>query len=132
MVAYADTGFLVSLYLEESTSEAADAALGEKRQPLPLTPLGSLELRNALNRAVHRQRITAAERDALWSDVETDVFWRRRQKSNQELDNHHESAKRRLNELDKYFGRLDKAFARQLRQNAALEKTSFFGASASS
>jgi len=73
MVAYADTGFLVSLYLEESTSEAADAALGEKRQPLPLTPLGSLELRNALNRAVHRQRITAAERDAIWGDVDTDI-----------------------------------------------------------
>ena len=73
MVAYADTGFLVSLYLEESTSKAADAALGKNRQPLPLTPLGLLEFRNALNRAVHQQRITTAERDALWQDVETDI-----------------------------------------------------------
>jgi len=73
MVAFADTGFIASLYLEESTSKAADAALGTKRVPLPLTPLAALELRNAFNRAVQRQRITAAQRDALWQDVEADI-----------------------------------------------------------
>ena len=73
MVAFADTGFIASLYLEESTSKAADAALGTKRVPLPLTPLAALELRNAFNRAVQRQRITAAQRDALWQDVEADL-----------------------------------------------------------
>jgi hypothetical protein len=73
MVAFADTGFIASLYLEETTSQAADAALGKKRDPLPLTPLVTLELRNALNRAVQRQRITIAQRDALWQDVEADI-----------------------------------------------------------
>jgi len=73
MVAFADTGFIASLYLAEATSKAADAALGSKRESLPLTPLAMLELRNAFNRAVQRQRITAAERDALWQDVETDI-----------------------------------------------------------
>ena len=73
MVAFADTGFIASLYLEESTSDAADAALGTNREPLPLTPLAALELRNAFNRAVQRQRITAAQRDALWQDVEADI-----------------------------------------------------------
>ena len=73
MVAFADTGFIASLYLEESTSKAADAALGTKRVPLPLTPLAALELRNAVNRAVQRQRISAAQRDALWQDVEADI-----------------------------------------------------------
>ena len=73
MVAFADTGFIASLYLEESTSKAADAALGTKRVPLPLTPLAALELRNAFNRAVQCQRITAAQRDALWQDVEADI-----------------------------------------------------------
>jgi predicted nucleic acid-binding protein len=73
MVAFADTGFIASLYLEESTSEAADAALGTNREPLPLTPLAMLELRNAFNRAVQRQRITVAERNALWQDVEADI-----------------------------------------------------------
>ena len=36
MVAFADTGFIASLYLEESTSKVADAAVGTKREPLPL------------------------------------------------------------------------------------------------
>ena len=40
---------------------------------MPLTPLALLELRNAFNRAVQRQRITAAQRDALWQDVEADI-----------------------------------------------------------
>jgi len=73
MVAFADTGFIASLYLEETTSQAADEALGQKREPLPLTPLAMLELRNAFNRAVQRQRITVTERDALWQDVEADI-----------------------------------------------------------
>ena len=73
MVAFADTGFIASLYLEETTSQAADEALGPQREPLPLTPLALLELRNAFNRAVQRQRITVAERDALWQDVEADI-----------------------------------------------------------
>jgi len=38
-----------------------------------LTPLVELELRNALNRSVQRGRITAAQRDALWQDVEADI-----------------------------------------------------------
>jgi hypothetical protein len=73
VVGFADTGFIASLYLEESTSKAADAALGPNREPLFLTPLVMLELRNAFNRALHRQRITVAERDALWQDVEADI-----------------------------------------------------------
>ncbi len=73
MVAYADTGLLVSLYLAETTSQAADAALGPNRQPLPVIPLGMLEMRNAFNLAVKSQRITPAERDALWQDVEADL-----------------------------------------------------------
>ena len=73
MLAFADTGFLASLYLKESTSARARAAMQGAPVPLPLTPLGALELRNALNRAVHRQRISIADRDALWRDVETDI-----------------------------------------------------------
>jgi predicted nucleic acid-binding protein len=73
MVAFADTGFIASLYLEESTSKAADAALGPDGHPLPLTPLAMLELRNAFNRSVQRQRITTAQRDALWQDVQADI-----------------------------------------------------------
>jgi predicted nucleic acid-binding protein len=73
MVAFADTGFIASLYLKESTSAQARATMQLQSVVLPLTPLSMLELRNAFNRSVQRQRITSAERDALWQDVESDI-----------------------------------------------------------
>ncbi len=73
MVAFADTGFLGSLYLKESTSAAARTAIQSDSVVLPYTPLVALELRNALNRAVQRGRITLAQRDALRQDVEADI-----------------------------------------------------------
>jgi len=73
MVAFADTGFIASLYLQESTSAQARAAIQAAPVVLPLTPLILLELRNAFNRSVQRQRITAAQRDLLWQDVEADI-----------------------------------------------------------
>jgi hypothetical protein len=73
MVAFADTGFLASLYLKESTSVAALAAIQSDPAILPYTPLVALELRNSLNRAVLHRRITMAQRDALWQDVEMDI-----------------------------------------------------------
>jgi predicted nucleic acid-binding protein len=73
MVAFADTGFVASLYLKESTSAQARGAIQGTAVVLPLTPLAMLELRNAFNRSVQRQRITAAQRDALWQDVEADI-----------------------------------------------------------
>jgi hypothetical protein len=73
VVAFADTGFLASLYLQETTSPQARAAMQAAPVVLPLTPLAILELRNAFNRAVHRQRITTSQRDALWQDIEADI-----------------------------------------------------------
>ena len=73
MVAFADTGFIASLYLKESTSAEARAIVQAAPVVLPLTPLAMLELRNAFNRSVQRQRITTAQRDALWQDVEADI-----------------------------------------------------------
>jgi hypothetical protein len=67
---YADTGFLVSLFLEETTSVAADQALVGLKGPLMLTPLTVLELRNALNLAIVRKGLTVTERDALWHEFE--------------------------------------------------------------
>lgn len=73
MKSYADTGFLVSLYLNEATTVAANAAVQSVRQPLPLIPLGFLELRNALYLAVFRKQITEATRLAAWRRVELDI-----------------------------------------------------------
>ncbi len=73
MVAFADTGFLASLYLKESTSGQAQATIAATPVVLPLTPHSLLELRNALNRSVQRKRITTSQRDSLWSDMEADI-----------------------------------------------------------
>ena len=40
------------------------------KEPLALTPLSLLEIRNAFNRAVHRRSITLAQRDAYFEIVE--------------------------------------------------------------
>ena len=73
MKTYADTGLLLSLYLSETTSAAAVAVVRTGNEPLPLSPLNFLELRNGLNLALYRQRITAAERAAAWSKVQADI-----------------------------------------------------------
>ncbi|MDB6119347.1 MAG: twitching motility protein PilT [Verrucomicrobiaceae bacterium] len=73
MKPYADTGLLVSLLLPETTTAAAIAAVAPLSSPLPLLPLGLLELRNALNFAIHRGRITPEERDALGKRLESQI-----------------------------------------------------------
>jgi predicted nucleic acid-binding protein len=70
---YADTGFLLSLHLQETTSPAAAVAMQNVVEPLPLTPLVNLEFRNALRLSVFRQKITEAERTAAWRSFEQDL-----------------------------------------------------------
>jgi predicted nucleic acid-binding protein len=73
MSAYADTGFITSLFLPETTSAAARKTAAHLRAPLPLIPLSKLEFRNSLNLAIIRRRISMAERDALWRQFETQI-----------------------------------------------------------
>jgi len=64
VTAYADTGFLCSLYAPDAHTPLAVKRM--KRQPLPLawTWLHQLELRNALRLRVFRREIAATQRDA--------------------------------------------------------------------
>ncbi len=73
MTAYADTGFLASLFLPEATTAAAEKAIAGLREPLPLIPLAMLEMRNTLNLAIARKRVTPAERDALLRQFEQQI-----------------------------------------------------------
>src|SRR5258708_12490690 len=73
MKSYADTGFLVSLYINERTTTAANIAVQLLRRPLPLIPLAYLELRNALHLAVFRKQISEATRQAAWRRIELDL-----------------------------------------------------------
>ena len=57
----ADSGFLVSLYLKETTSAQAFQTVSQLRHPISLTWLAVLEFENALLRAVFVGRITSQE-----------------------------------------------------------------------
>jgi predicted nucleic acid-binding protein len=54
MNAYADTGFVVTLYKEEATSASAAALMATQTTAVRLSQLGELEFRNALHLAVFR------------------------------------------------------------------------------
>lgn len=73
MKTYADTSFLVRLYLTQSDSQKALAFMRDFRDPLPFTPLHRHELRNALRLAVFRKEIEAERRKAAFQDVESDL-----------------------------------------------------------
>lgn len=57
MSAYADTGFVVSLYKLESTTEKAAALMGGLRAPVWISAWSEIELRNAFQLAVFRGEI---------------------------------------------------------------------------
>jgi predicted nucleic acid-binding protein len=71
MTGYADTSFLVSLYLPDVHSPAAWAAM--KLHPhLFLTPLHELELVNAIQLAVFRKLISRTQARSVLRDFEQD------------------------------------------------------------
>ena len=72
MKTYADTSFLFSLYATDANSTRADAWRLVNSAPLPFTAFHRLELRNALSLALFQQRLTPAETQAAWQEVEND------------------------------------------------------------
>lgn len=68
---YADTSFLVSLYVQDAHSIRA-AAAAPRLLPLLLTPLVEHELRNAIRLCVYRRQITAAQRQQALEELEHD------------------------------------------------------------
>ncbi len=58
MNAYADTGFVVTLYKLEITSERAAALMAKQTQSVRMSQLGELEFTNALQLAVFRKALT--------------------------------------------------------------------------
>ena len=70
---YADTSFLVSLYVKDAHSERA-AALAAKLMPVFFTPLVEHELRNAIRLCVFRRQITSGQREKSLYEVERDAY----------------------------------------------------------
>ena len=73
MKTYADTSLLFSIYSTDANSPKADAWRRSNPYPLPLTAFHRLELRNALNLAVFQKRITPAEVQSAWRELENDI-----------------------------------------------------------
>ena len=68
---YADTSFLVSLYIQDANSARAVANAPELL-PVFLTPLTEHELRNAIRLCVFRRQITTMQREKALHDLEND------------------------------------------------------------
>jgi len=73
VIAYADTGFLCSLYAPDAHSVRAAARMKRQELPLPFTWLHQLEFRNALRLRVFRREVTSAQRDASLNAVLADL-----------------------------------------------------------
>ena len=74
MRAYADSSFLVSLYIPEAHRTPVAIAYMEKhREALPFTPQHRLEVRNAVRLLVWSGRITANDRSRALREMESDL-----------------------------------------------------------
>ena len=73
MNVYADTSFLVALYLLQPNSPSVSAFMRQHGQPLPFTPWHRLEVRNALRLAVFNKAITSQQVKIQLKQLEEDL-----------------------------------------------------------
>jgi predicted nucleic acid-binding protein len=76
VVVFADSSFILSLYLWDAGNGRALKIAQGFHEPFPLTPLLVLEMRNAVNLRVQRGELDSAERNALWRTFEADLAGR--------------------------------------------------------
>ena len=69
---YADTSFLVSLYRNDDTHDAAKNFISKTRLVISFSPLNRIELRNALRNAQSFGQITQEDRRAAFRQIEND------------------------------------------------------------
>jgi predicted nucleic acid-binding protein len=71
---YADSGFVVSLYLtSEGISAQARQEVKRVSKPILLSPLSLLEIRNALNFGINRGEISGTQRDAVLTEIDAQI-----------------------------------------------------------
>lgn len=73
MKAYADSSFIVALYLQQQSSAKAIALMERYGQALPFTPWHRLEVRNAIRLAVFQQVIDGAQAKTQLKQLDTDL-----------------------------------------------------------
>ena len=73
MTGYADTSFLVSLYLPDPNSTIAQSTAIRASIAFPFTFLHALETRNAIELSVFRNHITPPQAAQAWSSLLRDI-----------------------------------------------------------
>src|SRR5688572_3567585 len=74
MRAYADSSFILSLYLPEPhRTDRAISYMERIREALPFTPQHRLEVRNAVRLLVWSKRISGADRSRIFREIEEDL-----------------------------------------------------------
>ena len=73
MSVYADTSFLVSLYVLDTNSEKAAAHIQQAKLPFLLTPFGELELTNAISLRLFRRELTSSKIKATQALIQKDL-----------------------------------------------------------
>jgi len=73
LIFYADTSFLVSLYVPDANAPAAVASVRSLRFPLVLTPLGEFEFSNSIALRVFRKELTAAQAASVLAHFRQDI-----------------------------------------------------------
>lgn len=73
MKTYADTSFLVSLYVVDVHTDKANAWMKRQAEPLPFTPLHRHELRNAIRLAVWRKELDSVQRREIYRFIDSDL-----------------------------------------------------------
>ena len=73
MKAYADSSFIVALYLQQQSSPKAIAFMERHGQALPFTPWHRLEVRNAIRLAVWQKVIDAPQGKSQLRQLDTDL-----------------------------------------------------------
>ena len=73
MKAYADSSFIVALYLQQQSSRLAAAFMRQHGEPLPFTPWHRLEARNAIRLAVFHRAIDFHQCKTQLRQLEADL-----------------------------------------------------------
>jgi predicted nucleic acid-binding protein len=71
--AYADSSFIVALYLQQQSSAAAAALMQRHGVALPFTPWHRLEVRNAIRLAAYHRLIDTHQSNAQLKQIEADL-----------------------------------------------------------
>lgn len=70
---YCDSSFVVALFVPDAWAASARKLAGKFAQPIPLVPIGEVELFTQVHRAVPEERISVSEHTAVLRQINEDI-----------------------------------------------------------